>query len=58
MVDTNGLKGPNRMGSDVFNYQIDENKVFFYELEGDLSYILKNNKIQPYQDYKEGEFGK
>lgn len=58
MVDTNGLKGPNRMGSDVFNYQIDENKVFFYESEGDLSYILKNNKIQPYQDYKEGEFGK
>ena len=58
MVDTNGLKGPNRIGSDVFTYQINENKIYFMESEGDLIYILKNNKIQPYQDYKEGEFRK
>lgn len=57
-VDTNGNKGPNRMGSDVFNYQIWTNGITFYEDEGDLNYILKYNKIQPYKNYNEGDFGK
>ena len=26
--------------------------------EGDLNYILKNNKIQPHKNYSEGDFSK
>lgn len=57
-VDTNGAKGPNRVGSDVFTYQVLTNKVFFSTEEGNLNYILQHNKVQPYQNYNEGDFNK
>ena len=58
IVDTNGKKGPNRYGSDVFVYQIFANKISFYDEEGSMLYILKENKIQPYINYNEGKFEK
>ena len=59
MVDTNGKKGPNRVGSDVFTFHIYSNKISFSDSEGNLNYILKYNKIQPYKDYAiGGDFGK
>lgn len=58
-VDTNGSRIPNRVGSDVFNFQIYQNKVSFMESEGKLNYILNYDKIQPYTDYKIGaDYGK
>ena len=57
-VDTNGNKGPNRLGADIFNYQIYINNINFMQSEGDLNYILKNNKIQPHKNYSEGDFSK
>ena len=58
IVDTNGKKGPNRYGSDVFVYQIFANKISFYDEEGSMLYILKENKIQPYINYNEGKLEK
>ena len=58
-VDTNGKKAPNRVGSDVFTFQISINKITFMDSEGNLNYILKYNKIQPYKDYEiGGDYGK
>ena len=58
-VDTNGKKGPNRVGSDVFTFQIYRNNISFSDGEGNLNYILKFNKIQPYKDYViGGDYGK
>lgn len=54
MVDTNGEKGPNRFGSDVFTFQVGANSITFMNDEGDLNYILQKNKIQPYKDYTLG----
>ena len=53
-VDTNGKKGPNRIGSDVFTFLVKQNKIEFMESAGDLNYILKYNKTQPYEDYEAG----
>ena len=59
MVDTNGNKGPNRFGSDVFTFQVLQNKITFMNSEGDLNYIVNYNKIQPYKDYTiGGDYGK
>ena len=59
MVDTNGHKGPNRFGSDVFIFQVGQNKITFMNSEGNLNYILSYNKIQPYKDYTiGGDYGK
>lgn len=59
MVDTNGPKGPNRTGSDVFTFQVQQNKINFMDSEGNLNYILNYNKIQPYKDYSiGGDYGK
>ena len=59
MVDTNGNKGPNRFGSDVFIFQVGQNKITFMNSEGNLNYILSYNKIQPYKDYTiGGDYGK
>ena len=57
-IDTNGSRGPNRVGSDVFNFQIYQNRITFMESEGDLNYILNYDKVQPYTDYAiGGDFG-
>ena len=55
-VDTNGVKGPNRIGSDVFTFQVYKSSIKFNDAEGNLEYILVNDKICPYTDYSEGEF--
>ena len=58
-VDTNGHKGPNRFGSDVFTFEVAQNKITFMDSEGNLNYILNYNKIQPYKDYAiGGDYGK
>ena len=57
-VDTNGPKGPNRIGSDVFTFHVSKSSITFNDTEGNLKYILVNDKINPYTDYSEGEFKK
>ena len=59
LVDTNGYRAPNRIGSDVFIFQVYQTKISFMESEGNLNYILNYDKIQPYTDYKIGaDYGK
>ena len=51
MVDTNGLKGPNRMGSDVFIFQVKQKEITWMDSEGSMLYPLSQGIVQPYKNY-------
>ena len=51
MVDTNGLKGPNRMGSDVFTFLVRQKEIAWTDSEGSMLYPLSQGIVQPYKNY-------
>ena len=58
-VDTNGLKGPNVIGKDVFAIRFTLNSIDVSgNSYGNLKYVLANDKLIKTEDYEVGEFKK
>ena len=58
--DINGLKGPNQVGKDVFQYNFSPNKTndFSPDYNGNLRYVLANDKLIKTENYTIGDFKK
>lgn len=56
--DINGLKGPNQVGKDVFQYNFSPNKTndFSPDYNGNLRYVLANDKLIKTENYTIGDF--
>lgn len=58
-IDTNGTKGPNRYGSDVFSICFYDNKFGSENTDcrnnGKIEQVLREGKIIPYEDYDIGK---
>ena len=57
-VDTNGLKGPNQIGRDVFQIAFyDDGKVGTnYDSWGNINYVLSHDKLIETENYVTGEY--
>lgn len=57
-IDTNGLKGQNQVGKDVFTIGVSQNSGFWSTSEdyGNLEYVLANDKLIETERYEIGKF--
>ena len=55
--DTNGLKGPNQIGIDVFEVPFKENSMGkVNSMWGNIDYVLANDKLIETENYQTGEY--
>ena len=53
-IDTNGIDGPNRYGSDVFAFTVKQQTIVPSLTDCDINYVITEGKIVPYIDYVVG----